>query len=147
MKQELYSKALETRLLLDRYIKIHNELFEIRKGVIGILKKLFESIDYKSYSTRLSEINSELVSILTDLALLEEQDLSDSEDQLKDTLTQFIEDLIKTIGKLSSVSKRLSEKSEGKTYPINEYNADIREYQNLINIYQAQGINLNRYFH
>lgn len=147
MKQKLYSKAVETHLLLEGYINIHDEIFVIRKGVIGIVKKLFEPIDYKSYSTRLSEINSELGSILTDLALLDEQDLSDSDGQLKDTLTQFIEDLIITIRKLSSVSKRLSEKADGKTYPSNEYKSDIREYQNLINIYQAQGINLNRYFH
>lgn len=133
--------------MLKRYINIHDEIFVIRKGVIGIVKKLFESIDYKSYSTRLSETNSELVSILTDLALLDKQDLSDSDSQLKDTLTQFIEDLIKTIRKLSSICKRLSQKADGKTYSINEYNADIREYQNLINIYQAQGINLNLYFH
>lgn len=146
MNERIYTKVIETHQLLNEYITIHDELIASPKGLIGILKKIFKPIDFSSYVQRLSTITKSLTENLSELELLDNHSLRENELQLKQILSRFIIDLLKTVEKLSEINKKLAQKAEGKTYSMSEYNKDMKEYQDLVDSYTATGSQLNRIF-
>ena len=136
--KEIPRELYQVHTILDRYISIHDKIFKfsLRKAIP--IPGIFKPINY-------GQNFMELDSLASDLEQLNVP--SGNGPGPQEIFQQYVTTLLATIKFLRDMCRRLYEKSEGdlQGYPMNQYNADVTRYEELVDNYQKIGSILNEY--
>jgi hypothetical protein len=134
---DLPEKLIRVNRLLGEYVAIHDAIFKFSWRRTVPIPGIFKATDFGAHFKDLNRLASKLAATLS---VLEEESgpLEGSH--------QYATALLEAIQALRKMCKRLHEKSQGDigTYPMAEYNADLKTYEGLMNRCQELGIALNQ---
>ena len=133
---DLPDELIRTNAILGEYATIHDAIFKFSWRKTLPIPGLFKAIDYGAHSKDLGRLASKLAAISS--ALKAESGSLEA--------YQYTAALLEAVQALREICKRFHEKSRGdlSTYPMAEYNANLKIYEGLMNKCQALGVALNR---
>lgn len=134
---DLPNELIRVNAILHEYAEIHDAIFKFSWRKALPIPGLFKPTDFGSHVKHLSRLASKLGAISS--ALKEEaESLQGSH--------EYAAALLETVQALRDICGRFYEKSQGNpgTYPMAEYNADLKAYEGLVNRCQGLGVTLNR---
>jgi hypothetical protein len=134
---DLPEKLIRVNGLLGEYVAIHDAIFKFSWRRTLPIPGIFKATDFGAHFKDLNRLASKLAATLS--ALEEESGPLEGSHQ-------YATALLESIQALRNMCKRLHEKSQGDigTYPMAEYNADLKTYEGLMNRCQELGIALNQ---
>jgi hypothetical protein len=134
---DLPEKLIRVNRLLGEYVAIHDAIFKFSWRRTLPIPGIFKATDFGAHFKDLNRLASKLAATLS--ALEEESGPLEGSHQ-------YATALLESIQALRKMCKRLHEKSQGDigTYPMAEYNADLKTYEGLMNRCQELGIALNQ---
>lgn len=129
----LSNKASQVHAILQDYISIHDQIFKpsLRKS-IGI-PGFFKAIDFGKHFEDLGVLSK----------ALGELTISDDLDDQHHVFTEYVTALLQTINELRILCKKLSLRSEGGAYTMEEYKDDVTSYHDSAAKYREIGSKLN----
>jgi hypothetical protein len=135
---ELPSEMYQVQAILDRYIVIHDKIFKfsLRKAIP--IPGIFKPIDFGQHFRDLDSLASELEQVAI---------CTSDRAEVPEVFQQYVNALLRTIQFLRDMCNRLYDKSEGdlQSYKMNQYKADVSEYEGLVEKYCLLGSELNEY--
>ena len=133
---EIPRETYQVHTILDRYISIHDKIFKfsLRKAIP--IPGIFKPIDYGQHFRELDSLASEL----EQLAIPNGRMTGPQE-----VFQQYVMALFTTIKFLRDICRRLHQKSDGdlQSYTMNQYNADVATYEELVEKYRQIGSTMN----
>ncbi len=134
------SEMYQVHEILDRYVAIHDKIFKfsLRKAIP--IPGIFKAIDYGQHVRDLDS----LASALDQIAIS-----TNNRNEVPVVFKEYITALLKTIKFLRDMCEHLHGKAEGdlRSYKMNQYKADVKEYEELVNKYCSLGKVSNEYIH
>ena len=137
---DLPDELIRTNAILGEYVTIHDAIFKFSwRRALSSIPRLFKATDFGVHVRELDRLASNLEEISTALKAAPEA-LEGSH--------QYTAALFEAIQALRDICKRFAEKSQGdlSKYPMSEYNADLKSYEDLVKTCQELGIALNQRF-
>ena len=133
---DLPEELIRANAILREYVVIHDAIFKFSWRKTLPIPGLFKAIDYGAHSNDLGRLASKLTAISSALKAK-----SGSLEAY-----QYTAALLEAVQALRQICRRYHEKSQGnvRTYPMAEYNANLKTYEGLMNKCQALGVALNR---
>lgn len=142
---EIKSLAFQVDEILSNYIFIHDDIlkFSIRKLIP--IPGIFKRIDYGSHKDMLATLQNELAKIKNRISVISaSSNLTQSESIFIEALDNYVIAIVDTISRLRLISEGLYRKSEGThDYSINQYNPDMKSYNESVEHYMSLGNQLN----
>ena len=137
---DLPDELIRTNAILGEYVTIHDAIFKFSwRKALSSFPGLFKATDFGAHVRELDRLASSLEEISTALKTSPEA-LEGSH--------QYTAAVFEAIQALRDICKRFDEKSQGdlSKYPMSEYNADLKSYEDLVKTCQELGIALNQRF-
>ena len=137
---DLPDDLIRTNAILGEYVTIHDAIFKFSwRKALSSIPGLFKATDFGAHVRELDRLASSLEEISTALKASPEA-LEGSH--------QYTAAVFEAIQALRDICKRFDEKSQGdlSKYPMSEYNADLKNYEDLVKTCQELGIALNQRF-
>lgn len=144
--------AQEISRVFNRYKKIHDEVFSLRKAVkIPGFHRVHKEIDLLAHEQELALLRNEIGDIQATLARISSGDLKRmSVEDLRDALLRYAEALWDTVNKLQIICRNLRLEEEGveryTDYSRNLFRRDRVTYDDSIQQYKRWGARLNDMF-
>jgi hypothetical protein len=137
--QDLPEELIRVNAILREYTLIHDAIFKFSWRKTLPIPGIFRATDFGTHSKNLDRLASKLAAISAKLHL--------QSAPLEQGSLQYATALLKAVQALREICKRLHEKSQGHIsgYPMAEYNADLKNYEGLMNTCQELGIALNQH--
>jgi len=129
LPDELY----RVHAILKEYVSIHDRIFKpsLRKNIR--IPGIFKPIDFGRHFDDLGVLVNELEEVTISADLGDKQPV----------FIEYVTALLRTIEELRVLCGKLSAKSEGAAYSMEEYKSDVAAYQDLVSEYRAIGSKLN----
>lgn len=146
------SLAQEISSIFNRYKRIHDEIFSLRKAVkIPGLSRELKEIDLLAHEQELGLLRKEIGDIQSTLARINSADFKKmSGEDLRDALLRYTEALWDTINKLQMICRNLRLENEGAwrylDYSAALFRRDRVTYDDSIQQYRRWGERLNEMF-
>ena len=137
---ELPDGLIRTNAILGEYVAIHDAIFKFSwRKALSSIPRLFKATDFGTHVKDLDRLASELTE--TSAALKTEPGALEGSHQ-------YTAALLKAIQALRKICRRFHEQRQGNlsTYPMSEYDADLKSYEGLVKTSQELGIALNQRF-
>ena len=135
---DLPEELTRTNAILGEYIAIHDALFKFSwRNALSSIPRLFKATDFGAHVKDLDRLASNLTEASAALKA-EPGSLEGSH--------QYMAAVLEAIHALREICRRFDEKSHGdlSKYPMAEYNADLKDYEVLVQKCQELGIALNQ---
>ena len=134
---DLPNELIRVNTILHEYVAIHDAIFKFSWRKALPIPGLFKPTDFGAQVKHLSRLASKLTALSSALKT-DPESLEGSQ--------QYAAALLEAVQALREICRRFYEKSQGNpgTYPMAEYNADLKTYEGLVNKCQELGIALNR---
>ena len=134
---DLPEELTRTNAILGEYVAIHDAIFKFSWRKTLPIPGLFKTTDFGSHFRDLDRLASKLAAISA--ALKEESEALEGSHQYTATL-------LESIKALREICRRFYEQSQGNLskYPMSEYNANLKDYEILVNKCQELGVALNQ---
>ena len=135
--QDLPDELNRVNAILSEYVVIHDEIFKFSWRKALPIPGLFKPTDYGAHSKTLDRLASKLVTVSAALK---------AGSGTLEGAWQYTEALLEAIRALREICRRFYEQGHGEfvKYPMAEYNADLKAYENLVNKCQEFGVVLNQ---
>ena len=135
---DLPEKLTRTNAILGEYAAIHDAIFKFSWRKTLPIPGLFKATDFGAHFKDLDRLASKLAAISAALKT-ESGSLAGSH--------QYAAALLEAIQALREICRRFYEKSQGdlSKYPMAEYNANLKTYEDLMNKCQELGVALNQH--
>ena len=132
---DLPEELTRTNAILGEYVAIHDAIFSFSWRKTLPIPGLFKATDFGAHFRDLDRLASKLTAVL---ATLTSESLEGSR--------QYATALLEAIQALREICRRFDEKSHGdlSKYPMAEYNANLKDYEVLVNKCQELGVALNQ---
>ncbi len=129
-------ELIRANAIHGKYVAIHDAIFKFSWRKTLPIPGLFKAIDYEAHSKDLGRLASKLAAISS--ALKAESGSLEA--------YQYTAALLEAVQALRQICRRYHEKNQGNIskYPMDEYNANLKTYEGLMNKCQALGVALNR---
>lgn len=129
-------ELIRANAIHGKYVAIHDAIFKFSWRKTLPIPGLFKAIDYEAHSKDLGRLASKLAAISS--ALKAESESLEA--------YQYTAALLEAVQALRQICRRYHEKNQGNIskYPMDEYNANLKTYEGLMNKCQALGVALNR---
>ena len=129
-------ELIRANAIHGKCVAIHDAIFKFSWRKTLPIPGLFKAIDYGAHSKDLGRLASKLAAISS--ALKAESGSLEA--------YQYTAALLEAVQALRQICRRYHEKSQGnvRTYPMAEYNANLKTYEGLMNKCQVLGVALNR---
>jgi hypothetical protein len=137
---DLPEELTRTNAILGEYVAIHDAIFKFSwRKALSSIPRLFKATDFGAHVKDLDRLASNLTE--TSAALKAEPGPVEGSHQ-------YTAALLEAIQALREICRRFDEQSQGglSTYPMSEYNADLKSYEDLVKTCQELGIALNQRF-
>jgi hypothetical protein len=137
---DLPDELIRTNALLDEYVKIHDSIFKFSwRKAFSSIPRLFKTTDFGTHYIDLDRLATKLAAISAALK---------AEPEALEGSHQYTAALLEAIQALRKICRRFHEQSQGhlSTYPMSEYDADLKSYERLVKTSQELGIALNQRF-
>ena len=137
---DLPDELIRTNAILGEYVTIHDAIFKFSwRKALSSIPRLFKATDFGVHVRELDRLASNLAEISTALK---------ADPEALEGSHQYTAALFEAIQALRDICKRFAEKSQGdlSKYPMSEYNADLKSYEDLVKTCQELGIALNQRF-
>jgi hypothetical protein len=137
---DLPDELIRTNALLDEYVKIHDSIFKFSwRKALSSIPRLFKATDFGAHVNDLDRLASDLTETSATLK---------AEPGALEGSHQYTAALLEAIQALRKICRRFHEQSQGNlsTYPMSEYDADLKSYERLVKTSQELGIALNQRF-
>lgn len=137
---DLPDELIRTNAILGEYVTIHDAIFKFSwRKALSSIPRLFKATDFGVHVRELDRLASNLAEISTVLK---------ADPEALEGSHQYTAALFEAIQALRDICKRFAEKSQGdlSKYPMSEYNADLKSYEDLVKTCQELGIALNQRF-
>ena len=133
----LMKESLEMHEILNRYIKIHGDIFNTSIRRIIPIPGIFKAINYGQHREDLYNLLKSLQKIILKI---------NENNSFAIILKEYGEALLNTITMLHDICEKLYQKSQGdlSSYSKGQYEADLNNYNYLMENYQSIGISLNQ---
>lgn len=142
---ELRQAGISINNILTRYIQIHDAIFKFSLKKILPLPFAFKKIDFENLFLDTKDLLGELTEIR--FKLLESRLLDTNNKEFYETVIPYVENFREILQLLSYISLSLSKKiNDPKSYQFSEYQKSIAEYNELRELHQKMGQNLNIIF-
>jgi len=130
---DLSNRTSQVHAILQEYIGIHDQIFKPSFRKSTRIPGFFKAINFDKHFEDLGSLSKELgeLSIADDLG-----------DQHA-VLTEYATALLHTIDELRALCKKLSLRSQGGDYSMEEYKNDVASYQESVARYREIGSKLN----
>ena len=135
---DLPEELTRTNAILSEYVAIHDAIFKFSwRKALSSIPGLFKATDFGAHVRDLDRLASKLADISAALKA-ESGSLEGSH--------QYMAAVLEAIQALREICRRFYEKSQGdlSKYPMAEYNADLKDYEALVNKCQELGVALNQ---
>jgi hypothetical protein len=134
---DLPEELIRANAILGKYVAIHDAIFKFSWRKTLPIPGLFKAIDFGAHCKDLGRLASQLAAISS--ALKAESGSLE--------VYQYTAALLEAVQALREICGRFYEKSQGdlSTYPMTEYNANLKTYEGLMNKCQTLGVALNRH--
>lgn len=134
---DLPEELTRINAILGEYAAIHDAIFKFSWRKALPIPGLFKPTDFGAHLKDLNRLASKLATLASAL----EADPGSLEGS-----HQYAAALLEAVQALREICGRFYEKSQGNLskYPMAEYNADLKTYEDLVNRCQDLGIALNR---
>ena len=134
---DLPDELIRTNAILGEYVAIHDAIFKFSWRKTLPIPGLFKATDFGAHFKDLDRLASKLTAISAALKT-ESESLEGSH--------QYTAALLEAIRALREICRRFYEKSRGNLgkYPMAEYNANLKTYEDLMNKCQELGVALNQ---
>ena len=134
---DLPDELIRTNAILGEYVAIHDAIFKFSWRKTLPIPGLFKATDFGAHFKDLNRLASKLTAISAALKT-ESESLEGSH--------QYTAALLEAIRALREICRRFYEKSRGNLgkYPMAEYNANLKTYEDLMNKCQELGVALNQ---
>jgi len=134
---DLPEELTRTNAILGEYVAIHDAIFKFSWRKALPIPGLFKATDFRAHFKDLDRLASKLADISAALKT-ESESLEGSH--------QYTAALLEAIQALREICRRFYEKSQGdlSKYPMAEYNANLKDYEALVNKCQELGVALNQ---
>jgi len=135
---DLPDELIRANAILGEYVAIHDTIFKFSWRKTLPIPGLFKPIDFGAHCKNLGRLASKLAPISSAL---------NTESGSLELANQYTAALLESIQALQEMCRRLHEKTQGnlRTYPMTEYNADLKTYEGLMNKCQELGVALNQH--
>jgi len=137
---DLPDELIRTNAILGEYVTIHDAIFKFSwRKALSSIPRLFKATDFGVHVRELDRLASNLAEIST---------VFKADPEALEGSHQYTAALFEAIQALRDICKRFAEKSQGdlSKYPMSEYNADLKSYEDLVKTCQELGIALNQRF-
>jgi hypothetical protein len=137
---DLPDELIRANAILGEYVAIHDAIFKFSWRRTLPIPGIFKATDFGAHFKDLNRLASKLAPL--SLALKTQSGSLEGSHQ-------YAEALLEAIQALREICKRFHEKSRGdlSTYPMAEYNANLKIYEGLMNKCQELGAALNQRLH
>jgi len=137
---DLPDELIRVNAILHEYVAIHDAIFKFAWRKAIPIPGLFKPTDFGAHFKDLSRLASKLIALSSALK---------ADPEALEGTRQYAAALLEAIQALGEICRRFYEKSQGhlSQYPMSEYNADLKVYEDLLNKCQEFGIALNRQLH
>lgn len=134
---DLPNELIRVNKILHEYTAIHDAIFKFSWRKALPIPGLFKPTDFGSHLKHLSRLAAKLSAISSALKANSES-LEGSH--------EYATALLETVQALRDICGRFYEKSQGNpgSYPMAEYNTDLKSYEVLVNKCQELGVALNQ---
>jgi hypothetical protein len=134
---DLPEELTRTNAILDEYIAIHDAIFKFSWRKALPIPGLFKATDFGAHVRDLDRLASKLADISAALK---------AESGALEGSHQYMAAVLEAIQALREICRRFYEKSQGNLskYPMAEYNANLKDYEALVNKCQELGVALNQ---
>lgn len=131
----LSNRASQVHAILQEYISIHDQIFKpsLRKSIA--IPGFFKAIDFGKHFEDLGDLSKARGALA----------ISDDPVDQHHVFTEYVTALLQTINELRILCQKLSQRSDGGDYTMEEYKNDVASYQNSAAKYQEIGSKLNLY--
>ncbi len=132
---EVPDKLLEVYGILEKYVKIHDEVFKFSWRKVIPVPGIFKSVNYEKHASDLSC----LVGDIEKMSLQEQRNLPT-------IFPEYVRALCNAISALRDICKKLHDQSQKVgSYPPSQYKRDVERYNLLAANYRNLGNRLNQY--
>jgi hypothetical protein len=134
---DLPEELIRTNAILGEYVTIHDAIFKFSWRKALPIPGLFKATDFGAHVRDLDRLVPKLAAISA--ALKEESEALEGSHQ-------YTAALLEAIKALREICRRFYEQSQGNLnkYPMSEYNANLKDYEILVNKCQELGVALNQ---
>ena len=134
---DLPEELTRTNAILDEYVAIHDAIFKFSWRKALPIPGLFKATDFGAHVRDLDRLASKLADISAALK---------AESGALEGSHQYMAAVLEAIQALREICRRFYEKSQGdlSKYPMAEYNANLKDYEALVNKCQELGVALNQ---
>jgi hypothetical protein len=134
---DLPEELTRTNAILDEYVAIHDAIFKFSWRKALPIPGLFKATDFGAHVRDLDRLASKLADISAALK---------AESGALEGSHQYMAAVLEAIQALREICRRFYEKSQGdlSKYPMAKYNADLKDYEALVNKCQELGVALNQ---
>jgi hypothetical protein len=134
---DLPEELTRTNAILDEYVAIHDAIFKFSWRKALPIPGLFKATDFGAHVRDLDRLASKLADISAALK---------AESGALEGSHQYMAAVLEAIQALREICRRFYEKSQCNLskYPMAEYNANLRDYEALVNKCQELGVALNQ---
>jgi len=147
-QRAVFSLAFKLEDILREYVAIRDDAFKPSIRRLLLVPGVFEEIHFRSHHAKLTKLQADLQSIIVSgRALRSAKVCTPAEHEFLAEVHEYATALSEAIVKLSAISFRLQEKSEGRCdYSWADYRRDVADYETAANAYQQLGTGLNKRF-
>ena len=137
---DLPEELIRANAILREYVVIHDAIFKFSWRKTVPIPGIFKATDFGAHFGDLGRLASELAA-LSSVLKAESGSLEGSQ--------QYTAALLEAVQALREICGRFYEKSRGdlSKYPMAEYNANLKTYEDLMNKCQELGAALNQHLH
>ena len=137
---DLPEELIRANAILREYVVIHDAIFKFSWRKTVPIPGIFKATDFGAHFGDLGRLASELA-VLSSVLKAESGSLEGSR--------QYTAALLEAVQALREICGRFYEKSRGdlSKYPMAEYNANLKTYEDLMNKCQELGAALNQHLH
>jgi hypothetical protein len=137
---DLPEELIRANAILREYVVIHDAIFKFSWRKTVPIPGIFKATDFGAHFGDLGRLASELAALSSALKA-ESGSLEGSQ--------QYTAALLEAVQALREICGRFYEKSRGdlSKYPMAEYNANLKTYEDLMNKCQELGAALNQHLH
>jgi len=134
---DLPEELTRTNAILGKYVEIHDAIFKFSWRKALPIPGLFKATDFGAHVRDLDRLASKLADISAALK---------AESGALEGSHQYMAAVLEAIQALREICRRFYEKSQGNLskYPMAEYNANLKDYEALVNKCQELGVALNQ---
>lgn len=134
---DLPDELIRVNAILGEYVAIHDAIFKFSWRKALPIPGLFKATDFGAHVRDLDRLASKLADISAALK---------AESGALEGSHQYMAAVLEAIQALREICRRFYEKSQGdlSKYPMAEYNANLKDYEALVNKCQELGVALNQ---